>query len=256
MVVKPKTMEEITIMREAGKMLGEVLADLADLVEVGITTKELDVRAEKKIRSFGAIPTFKGYGGFPATLCTSINEEVVHGIPSKKRRLKDGDIIGIDCGVTYMGFVSDSAITVMVGDVAPNVKNLVNTTKKSLNAAINTARVGHYLGDIGYAVQSTVEAEGFSVVRDLTGHGVGRALHEDPQVLNYGKKGTGLAIQAGLTIAIEPMINMGTWEVKTLKDGWTVVTADGKPSAHFEHTIAIHRHGAEILSLRPKWSKV
>lgn len=256
MVVKPKTMEEITIMREAGKMLGEVLADLADLVEVGITTKELDVRAEKKIRSFGAIPTFKGYGGFPATLCTSINEEVVHGIPSKKRRLKDGDIIGIDCGVTYMGFVSDSAITVMVGDVAPNVKNLVNTTKKSLNAAINTARVGHHLGDIGYAVQSTVEAEGFSVVRDLTGHGVGRALHEDPQVLNYGKKGTGLAIQAGLTIAIEPMINMGTWEVKTLKDGWTVVTADGKPSAHFEHTIAIHRHGAEILSLRPKWSKV
>jgi len=256
LIVKPKNMAEIAIMREAGKMLGEVLAGLADLIEVGISTKELDVWAEKKIRSFGAIPTFKGYGGFPATLCASINEEVVHGIPSKKRKLKNGDIIGLDCGVTYMGFVSDSAITVMVGDVAPEVKKLVNVTKQSLNAAINAARVGHHIGDIGHAVQTMVEAEGFSVVRDLTGHGVGRELHEEPQVLNYGRKGTGMEIPSGMTIAIEPMINMGTWEVDTLKDGWTVVTADRKPSAHFEHTIAIHRHGAEILSLRPKWSKV
>ncbi len=256
MVVKPKTMAEIAIMREAGKMLGEVLAGLADLIEPGISTKELDVWAEKKIRSFGAIPTFKGYGGFPATLCTSINEEVVHGIPSKKRKLKNGDIIGLDCGVTYMGYVSDSAITVMVGEVAPEVRHLVEVTKQSLDAAIRAARVGNSIGDIGYAVQSMVEAEGFSVVRDLTGHGVGQHLHEEPQVLNYGRKGTGLRIPAGLTIAIEPMINMGTWEVRTLKDGWTVVTADGKPSAHFEHTIAVHRHGTEILSLRPEWSKI
>lgn len=256
MIVKPKSMAEIAIMREAGKMLGEVLAGLAGLVEVGITTKELDVWAEKKIRSFGALPTFKGYGGFPAALCASVNEEVVHGIPSKKRKLKNGDIIGLDCGVTYMGFVSDSAITVMVGNVSPEVKHLVNVTKQSLSAAINAARVGRHIGDIGHAVQSMVEAEGFSVVRDLTGHGVGRELHEPPQVLNYGRKGTGMEIQAGMTIAIEPMINMGTWEVETLSDDWTVVTADKKPSAHFEHTIAIHRHGAEILSLRPKWSKV
>jgi methionyl aminopeptidase len=256
MVVRPKTEEELIIMREAGRMLGEVLAGLADMVEPGISTKELDVWAEKKIRSFGAVPTFKGYGGFPATLCTSVNEAVVHGIPSKRQKLREGDIIGIDCGVTYMGYVSDSAITLMVGEVEPRTRKLVEVTKQSLDAAIRAARVGNTLGDIGHAVQSLVESHGFSVVRDLTGHGVGRELHEPPQVLNYGRPGTGMRIPAGMTIAIEPMINMGTWKVKTLKDGWTVVTADGLPSAHFEHTIAIHRRGVEILSLRPSWSKV
>ena len=256
MKTRPKTLAEIKIMREAGRMLGEVLAGLADLIEPGITTKELDVWAEKKIRSFGATPTFKGYQGYPATLCVSINEEVVHGIPSKKRKIKKGDIVGIDCGVTYMGYISDSAVTVMVGEVPPKVKRLVEVTKEALMDTIAHLKANMRVGDIGFHVQSIVESNGFFFFFYLTGHGVGKELHEFPQIPNYGQPGTGPIITPGTTIAIEPMVNMGNWRVKVLKDGWTVVTADGKPSAHWEHTMVVWEDHTEILSVRPQWSKV
>jgi methionyl aminopeptidase len=242
-----RTKEEIEKIRRAGRIVAEVLRDLREMAQPGVTTRELDRYAEAKIRARGGLPTFKGYRGFPASICTSINEEVVHGIPSD-RRLQSGDIVGIDCGVTLDGYVADAAITVPVGDVSEELQRLIRVTEQALYRAIAQARVGNRLSDISYAVQSYAEAHGYSVVRDFCGHGVGRQMHEDPQVPNFGPPGRGLRLRAGLVLAIEPMLNMGTYDVEVAEDGWTVRTVDRKPSAHFEHTIAITERGPVILT--------
>jgi methionyl aminopeptidase len=244
-----KSKAEIEKMRAAGKIVGQVLQKLVAMVEPGITTLDLDREAERLIRDAGGYPTFKGYNGYQASLCTSINEEVVHGIPSEKRKLREGDIIGIDCGVTLQGYVGDSAVTVPVGQISEAIANLLEATRQSLNAAIAQCQIGNRLGDVGFAVQSYVEPRGYSVVRNYCGHGIGRAMHEDPQVPNYGEPGKGTIIREGLVIAIEPMINLGGHHVKQLSDGWTVVTIDGRPSAHFEHTVAITSEGPQVLTL-------
>jgi methionyl aminopeptidase len=243
-----KSRAEIEKMRAAGRIVAAVLKELEAMVCPGITTKELDRAAERLIRDAGAIPTFKGYRGFPASICTSVNEEVVHGIPGN-RKLKEGDIIGIDCGATYQGYVGDAAVTVPVGRVSPELERLIEAARIALHRAIEKCRVGNRLGDVSYAVQSYVEPLGYSVVRNYCGHGIGRQMHEDPQVPNYGKPGTGPRLREGLVIAIEPMINMGNYDVEVLSDGWTVVTVDRSPSAHFEHTVAITEDGPQILTL-------
>lgn len=242
-----RTRQEIEKIRRAGRIVAEVLRDLRQMAQPGVTTRELDRYAEAKIRSRGAIPTFKGYRGFPASICTSINEEVVHGIPSD-RKLQSGDIVGIDCGATLDGYVADAAITVAVGEVSEELRRLLRVTEEALYRAIAQARVGNRLYDISYAVQSYAEAHGYSVVRDFCGHGVGRQMHEDPQVPNFGTPGRGLRLRPGLVLAIEPMLNMGTHEVEIAEDGWTVRTVDRQPSAHFEHTIAITEKGPLILT--------
>jgi methionyl aminopeptidase len=243
-----KSKAEIEKMRGAGRIVAAVLKELAETVGPGMTTGDLDRLAELRIREAGAIPTFKGYYGYPASVCTSINDEVVHGIPGN-RRLREGDIVGIDCGATYQGYVGDSAITVPVGKISADLERLIEVTRESLHAAIGKCRVGSRLGDLGSAVQSYVEPLGYTVVRNYCGHGVGRAMHEDPQVPNYGEPGRGKALQEGWVLAIEPMVNMGNHDVKVLSDGWTVVTADGMPSAHFEHTVAVTDKGPEVLTL-------
>lgn len=245
-----KTRSEIDKMRRSGAIVGRVLRDLREMVRPGLTTIELDRYAEKTIRAAGAIPTFKGYHGFPYSLCISVNEQVVHGFPSE-RKLQEGDILSIDCGATLDGYVGDAAITVPVGEVTEEKAKLLKVTAESLMRAIEQARVGNRLHDIGHAVQSYVEPLGYTVVRNYCGHGVGRQMHEEPQVPNYGKPGTGPRIREGWVLAIEPMVNVGTHQTRTLSDGWTVVTADGKPSAHFEHTVAITAEGAEILTALP-----
>ena len=242
-----KSKLEIERMRAAGQIVARVLKRLSEMVEPGLTTLELDSEAERMIVEAGAHPTFKGYHGYPRSICASINDEVVHGIPSK-RKLREGDIIGIDCGATYMGYVGDAAVTLPVGKISEPVKQLLDATQKSLHRAIEKCRIGNRLGDVCFAVQSCVEPLGYSIVKNYCGHGVGRAMHEEPQVPNYGKPGTGPVLREGLVIAIEPMINLGTDKVKVLDDGWTVITADGKPSAHFEHTIAVTANGPEILT--------
>src|SRR6185503_10053394 len=233
-----KSKSEVEKMRAAGQIVARVLKQLSTMVVPGITTRDLDSEAERMIRDAGAYPTFKGYHGYPASICASINDEVVHGIPSK-RKLREGDIIGIDCGATYQGYVGDSAVTVPVGSVSESVKRLLETTRQSLFQAIEKCQVGNRLGDVCNAVQSYVEPLGYSVVRNYCGHGIGRAMHEEPQVPNYGRAGTGPVLREGWVIAIEPMINLGRHDVKVLSDGWTVITMDGQPSAHFEHTVAI-----------------
>ncbi|GBC83295.1 Methionine aminopeptidase 1 [bacterium HR10] len=242
-----RTKEEIEKIRRAGRIVAEVLRDLRQMAQPGVTTRELDRYAEAKIRARGGIPTFKGYRGFPASICTSINEEVVHGIPSD-RKLQAGDIVGIDCGVTLDGYVADAAITVPVGEISEELQRLLRVTEEALYRAIEQARVGNRLYDISYAVQSYAEAHGYSVVRDFCGHGVGRQMHEDPQVPNFGTPGRGLRLRPGLVLAIEPMLNLGTHEVEIAEDGWTVRTVDRRPSAHFEHTIAITERGPVILT--------
>jgi len=242
-----RTKEEIEKIRRAGRIVAEVLRDLREMAQPGVTTRELDRYAEAKIRARGGIPTFKGYRGFPASICTSINEEVVHGIPSD-RKLRTGDIVGIDCGVTLDGYVADAAITVPVGEISEDAQRLLRVTEEALYRAIEHARVGNRLYDISYAVQSYAEAHGYSVVRDFCGHGVGRQMHEDPQVPNFGTPGRGLRLRPGLVLAIEPMLNMGTHEVEIAEDGWTVRTVDRRLSAHFEHTIAITERGPIILT--------
>ncbi len=242
-----KTPREIEIMKEAGRIVYEVHQELAKAVAPGVTTGELDALAESLIRKAGGVPTFKGYNGFPASICASVNEEVVHGIPGN-RKLKEGDVIAIDLGVTYKGYVGDSAYTHPVGKVAPEALRLLDVTRVSLEKAIEQCYAGKRLGDVGYAVQAYVEANGFGVVRDYVGHGVGAKMHEDPQIPNFGVPGTGAVLRPGMVLAIEPMVNMGTWEVKTLADKWTVVTADTKFSAHFEHTVAITENGPVILT--------
>lgn len=242
-----KTKEEVELIRVSSLLVAKSHAAIAGLIKPGVTTKELDQRAEEFIRDNGAVPAFKGYQGFPNTLCASPNEEVVHGIPNDKP-LEDGDIISIDCGVFYNGFYGDSAYTYCVGEVAEETKQLLRTTKESLMAGIEAAKVGNRLGDVSYAIQAVAKEKNYGIVRELVGHGVGKELHEEPQVPNFGARGRGPKLQEGLVIAIEPMINMGTERVKWLSDGWSVVTADGKPSAHFEHTVAVMKDGGEVLS--------
>jgi methionyl aminopeptidase len=242
-----KSKKEIEKMRAAGLIVAQVLERLSAIVEPGITTRDLDREAERLIREAGAVPTFKGYHGYTASICTSINDEVVHGIPGN-RRLREGDIIGIDCGATYLGYVGDAAVTVPVGKVSDEVIRLMKATRESLFEAIKRCQAGNRLGDVCNAVQSYVEPLGYSVVRNFCGHGIGRAMHEEPQVPNYGRPGTGPVLREGWVLAIEPMVNLGRHDVKVLSDGWTVITLDGRPSAHFEHTVAITEEGPQILT--------
>jgi methionyl aminopeptidase len=242
-----KTDEEVEIQRQSSLLVGKTLAEVAKILRPGVSTKALDSLAEEFIRDHGAIPGFKGYGGFPGSLCISLNDEVVHGIPGE-REIKDGDIVSIDCGTLMNGFYGDSAYTFGVGDISQDVADLLDRTKESLYLAIAQAVVGKRIGDVGNAVQSFVEGFGYSVVRELVGHGVGRHLHEKPEVPNYGRKGTGVKLKSGMCLAIEPMVNLGVKEVKQDRDGWTIRTADGKPSAHFEHDIVVRENKADILS--------
>lgn len=242
-----KSKKELEKMRAAGQLVGEVLQELRAMVQPGVTTIEIDRAAERMIRDGGALPTFKGYHGFPYSICASVNEQVVHGFPSNYE-LKEGDIFSIDCGATLDGFVGDTATTVPVGRVSGEWLDLVRVTEECLERAIEECRPGKHLGDIGAAVQQHAEAHGYSVVRDYVGHGIGRRMHEDPQIPNYGKPGHGPKIKAGYVFAVEPMINLGTHFTKVLADGWTVITMDGKPSAHAEHTIAITEEGPEVLT--------
>ena len=245
-----KSVRELETMTRAGRVVAGTLALVRSRAAPGVSTAELDQLAEEFIRSHaGASPSFKGLYGFPATLCTSINHEVVHGIPSKKRVLASGDIVSVDVGVCIAGLHADSAITVPVGTVTPAVRALLETTQQALAAGVGVARAGNQIGDIGHAVQEVAEAAGYGVVRELVGHGIGTQFHEEPQIPNFGRPKTGARLMPGMTIAIEPMINMGRPDVRTLDDRWTVVTSDGSLSAHFEHTVAITPNGARILTV-------
>jgi methionyl aminopeptidase len=244
-----KSPQEIEKMRRSGGVVRQVLDAMRDLVKAGVTTLDLERAAEEKIRELGAVPAFKGYHGYPCVLCTSVNEQVVHGIPSAERVLAPGDIVSIDCGVVMDGYYGDSAITVPVGEkISPRAKRLLQVTQASLEKAIQTVRPGATLGDIGAAVQEVVESEGFSVVRDFVGHGIGTRMHEDPQVPNYGQRGVGTKLREGMVLAIEPMVNAGKPGVQVLSDGWTAVSEDGSLSAHFEHTVAVVADGAMVLT--------
>lgn len=243
-----KSSRELGHMRAAGRILAEVKERLRALVRPGISTKEIDEPVEAFILSRGAQSAFKGYRGFPATVCTSINDEVVHGIPSAKRKLREGDVIGLDLGCIVEGYYADCAITLPVGAVTPRVQELLDVTRESLDKAIVQCRPGNRLGDISHAVQSHCESHGFGVVRAFVGHGIGRSLHEDPQVPNFGEPGTGTPLKAGMVLAIEPMVTMGSWEVRVLPDRWTAVTQDGRWAAHFEDTIAIMENGPDVLT--------
>ena len=249
-MINCRTADELEQMREAGRLVGEVLAELAAIVAPGVTTADLDAVAEKRIARAGAVAAFKGYHGYPATICTSINEEVIHGIPSGRRLLKDGDIISIDVGASLNGYFGDSAVTLPVGQVSEDAATLLRVTEEALYKAIERVRPGNRISDIGHAVQKHVEAYGFSVVREFVGHGIGERMHEEPQVPNYGDPGRGPRLAAGMVLAIEPMVNAGKPAVKVLGDGWTAVTCDGSLSAHFEHTVAVTAEGPWILTAR------
>jgi methionyl aminopeptidase len=242
-----KSRKELEKMRAAGQLVGRVLQALRRMVAPGITTLDVDRAAEKMIRDAGALPTFKGYHGYPFSICASVNEQVVHGFPSDYK-LKEGDIFSIDIGATLEGFVGDTATTVPVGQVDEELLQLIRVTEECLERAIEQCREGKHLGDIGWAVQEHAEGHGYTVVRDYVGHGIGRRMHEDPQIPNYGTPGKGARIKNGYVFAVEPMVNMGTHLTKVLKDGWTVVTLDGRPSAHSEHTIAITEAGPEVFT--------
>lgn len=246
-VIILKTDEEIELMREANQLVGMTLGELSKYIRPGITTLQLDKIAEEFIRDYGAIPSFLGYGGFPNSICTSVNEGVVHGIPNNKP-LQEGDIVSIDCGTKKNGFCGDSAYTFCVGEVSEEVKKLLRVTKEALYKGIEQAREDNRIGNISFAIQNHCEANGFTVVREMVGHGIGREMHEAPEVPNYGRRGTGALIKNGMCLAIEPMINMGSKNVAFETDGWTVRTKDRKPSAHFEHTVAIRNGKADILS--------
>lgn len=235
-------------MRESNLLVSKTLAEIAKRIRPGISTGELDEVAETFIRDHNAVPGFKGYQGYPATLCTSVNSQVVHGIPSKEIFLKEGDIVSVDCGVIRNGFYGDTAFTFPVGEIAPEVKQLLKVTRESLSEGIEKAVAGLRVGDIGYAVQRYAERNGYSVVRELVGHGLGKRMHEEPEVPNYGRRGTGVKLKKGMVICIEPMINMGKRQINQGADGWTISTADNKPSAHFELAIAVDQGKADILS--------
>ena len=248
-MIQLKSGREIDLMAMGGKILHATVETLTAAVRPGISTGELDEIAERFIRSHeGAVPAFKGLYGFPGSICTSVNSEIVHGIPSKKRVLKEGDIVSLDVGVGYKGYFTDSAVTVPVGKIGPEAQRLLDVTKEALGAGIAAAKPGNHIGDIGAAVQAVVERAGYSVVRDLVGHGIGVEFHEDPQVPNYGKPKRREKLVPGLTLAIEPMVNVGGPATKTLADRWTIVTVDGTLSAHFEHTVAITESGARVLT--------
>lgn len=243
-----KSERELNLMRKAGAIVAQILDEMTRMVAPGLSTGEIDKFAESRIKQLGAAPAFKGYHGFPACVCISINHEVVHGIPSNKRILKDGDIVGLDFGVSYEGWYGDSARTVAVGKVSPEAQKLMDVTQEGLRLGIEQCLEGNRVFDIGHAIQNYVETFGYGVVREFVGHGIGRALHEDPQVPNYGPKGKGPGLKVGMVLAIEPMINAGSHEVKVLSDGWTAVTVDRSLSAHFEHTVAITPDGPEVLT--------
>ena len=243
-----KTDEEIELLRNSNQIVAKTLGEIAKIIAPGVSTMQLNNLADEFIRDNGGIPNFLNYGGFPYSICASVNEQVVHGFPSDKVILKDGDIISVDCGVLINGFNGDSAYTFCVGEVKPEIVSLLKTTKESLYKGIEMAEEGKRIGDIGNAVQTYCEERGYSVVREMVGHGVGRKLHESPEVPNYGKKGNGVMLKSGMTIAIEPMINLGSRHLVFEKDGWTTRTLDRKPSAHFEHSVAIRRGKADILS--------
>jgi len=243
-----KSAKEIEIMRGASKIVAEVLLELGETIREGATTADVDKLAEDLTLKKKAQPAFKGYRGFPASLCISVNDQVVHGIPSPKRVLKNGDIVGLDFGVIYNGYYGDAAMTVAIGQIPPEVERLVRVTEQCLYKAIEQAIPGNFISDVSAAVQKLADANNYGIVREFCGHGIGRSLHEDPPVLNYVQNGKGAKIKSGLVLAIEPMINLGSDKVKVLEDGWTVITADGKPSAHFEHTIAVTPQGPEILT--------
>lgn len=244
-----KSPQEVALMRKAGRMLAGILATLRDSVRPGMTTGDLNRIAHDEMKKLGVVPSFLGYHGYPGVLCTSVNSEIVHGIPGSKV-LKEGDIIGLDCGLIYEGWQADSAITVGVGEVTPEAQRLMDVTRDSMMAGIAAAKCGARISDIGHAVQTVAEAAGYSVVREYVGHGIGRSLHEDPQVPNYGTPGRGLQLRPGLCLAIEPMVNVGGWQTKVGSDKWTVFTADGSLSAHFEHTITITDGDPEILTIQ------
>jgi methionyl aminopeptidase len=242
-----KTSEEVLKIKESANILGKAHGEIAKYVKEGVKTSFLDKIAEEFIRDNGGVPSFKGYNGFPASLCISVNEVVVHGFPSEYE-LKDGDIISVDCGVFHQGFHSDSAYTYPIGEVSPSVLALLKATRDSLYLGIEQAKFGNRVGDIGHAIQKFVEEKGYTVVRELVGHGLGRKLHEAPEVPNYGKKGSGPLLKQGMVIAIEPMINLGSRNIVQERDGWTIRTADRKPSAHYEHTVAIFEDRTEVLT--------
>lgn len=242
-----KTKDEIEILHSAGKILSAIIGELKCSLQSGMSTQEIDIKAEELFKKNKVIPAFKGYRGFPACVCTSVNEEVVHGIPGK-RILKDGDIVSIDVGVIYKDYYSDTAVTVGIGEISEELTKLLNVTRQSLYKGIDKAKKDNHLSDISHAVQQFVEANGFSIVREFVGHGIGKHLHEDPEIPNFGPPHQGPILTEGMVLAIEPMVNLGSWQTKILDDGWTVVTHDGKPSAHFEHTIAITKDGPKILT--------
>jgi methionyl aminopeptidase len=249
MAIVIKTAKEVEKMRRAGGIVREVLHAVRAMVKPGATTLDLENVAAKMIEDAGAKPAFKGYHGFPCVLCTSLNDQVVHGIPSAKTVLREGDILSVDCGAVIDGYYGDSAITIPVGKVAAGTQRLLDITQGSLKRAIETVRPGATLGDVGAAVQELVESEGFSVVKEFVGHGIGTHMHEDPQIPNFGQRGRGVRLREGMVLAIEPMVNAGSDAVRVLKDGWTAVTEDGSLSAHFEHTVAVTKDGAAILTL-------
>ena len=242
-----KSEDEFQLLKSSGAILAKVMRELEKNTKAGVSTLDIDALAEKLVRAQNALPAFKGYRGFPATICASINEEIVHGIPSE-RRLVEGDIIGVDLGVNYKGYFSDAAITIPIGKVSPKVKKLIEVARDSLAEGIKEARAGNHLFDISARIQGLVEANGFSVVRQFVGHGIGLSLHEDPEIPNFGTPHQGPLLKEGMVLAIEPMVNMGGWESEILENGWTAVTKDRLPSAHFEHTVAITKEGPEILT--------
>ena len=246
-----KTPDEIEGMKEAGRLSAAVLREIGARCVPGVSTFELDEFAEHYIRSHGGVPTFKGYGGFPASICASVNEQIVHGIPSRSTKLKSGDIISIDVGATVDGWAGDNAWTFAVGKVSPDVKRFLEVSEKSMWSGISAARVGNRLGDIGHAVQSVARSAGYGVVRDYTGHGIGHDMHEEPLVPNFGMRHTGMKLVAGMVLAIEPMITMGTHKTRVMSDGWLVVTQDGKCASHFEKTVAITEEGPVLISVEP-----
>lgn len=245
--IQLKTPQQLRIMRQAGKIVAEVLALLGEHIVPGATTAALDALAEAEIKKRGAVPSFKGYHGYPCTICASVNEQIVHGIPGEYR-LQEGDILSIDVGAIYKGWHGDSAVTYAVGRPSAEAERVMDVTQEALRRGIAAAVPDNHLGDIGFAIQSWVEAQGFAVVRDFVGHGIGRVMHEAPQVPNFGEAGAGIKLRPGMAIAIEPMVSVGDWRVKVLDDGWTAVTADGSLSAHYEHSIAITSNGPEILT--------
>ncbi len=242
-----KSDAELQVLREAGKILAAIIADIKSSVKIGVRTQDIDQQVEALIARYGVKPAFKGYRGFPASTCISVNEEVVHGIPGN-RVLLEGDIVSLDIGIRHKGYYSDTAITIPLGKVKPEIQSLLDTTRESLYRGIEQAQVNNHLSDISHAIQEVIEGKGFSVVRDFVGHGIGQNLHEDPEVTNFGPAHQGPVLKEGMVFAIEPMANLGGWQTRIKEDGWTVVTVDGKASAHFEHTVAITKEGPEILT--------